>query len=49
MPHRPKKTKKTAAPKSGVTRAEQLAEKRRTEWAVRTTLAKFQNRSSERK
>jgi hypothetical protein len=53
MPHRPKKTKKSD-PKTGdlakdQNRSTQLAAQRRMEMATRSTLSRFQNRSSERK
>jgi len=50
VPHRPpKKVKKPATPAEADQRAAQLAEQRRREVAARSTLSRFQNRSSERK
>jgi hypothetical protein len=50
MPHRPpRKTKKPANPVSLADRAAQLESQRRREMATRSTLARFQNRSSDRK
>jgi len=50
MPHRP--PKKVKKPKTGEvpgSREAQLAEQRRREFAARSILSRFQNRSSERK
>jgi len=53
MPHRPKKHKKsdskTGDAATDQKRATQLAAQRRMEMATRSTLSRFQNRSSERK
>ena len=50
MPHRPpRKVKKAARAENPVARAAQLEEQRRREMADRSTLSRFQNRSSERK
>jgi hypothetical protein len=50
MPHRPpKKIKKDKAGANSDSREAQLAEQRRREMAARSTLSRFQNRSSERK
>ncbi len=50
MPHRPPRKAKKAAPAGNpAARAAQLEEQRRREMAARSTLNRFQNRSSERK
>jgi hypothetical protein len=50
MPHRPpKKVKKEKSGGDSSSKESQLAEQRRREMAARSTLARFQNRSSERK
>lgn len=51
MPHRPKKVKKDKSAGGGknATRSVQAEAQRRLEMAARSTLSRFQNRSSERK
>jgi len=50
MPHRPpRKTKKPPGPANLADRAAQIEEQRRREMSARSTLARFQNRSSDRK
>jgi hypothetical protein len=49
MPHRPKKIKKTDSKSASATRADQFAAQRRADMATRSTLARFQNRKSEKK
>lgn len=50
MPHRPpRKSKRSAAPSGTADRNAQLADQRRQEMAVRSTLSRFQNRKSEKK
>jgi len=50
MPHRPpKKIKKPKGEEAPGARDAQLAEQRRREFAARSILSRFQNRSSERK
>jgi hypothetical protein len=50
MPHRPKKIKKSDSKAKGAEdRNAQRAEHRRMDFATRSTLARLQNRSSERK
>jgi len=50
MPHRPpKKVKKAPCQIKLGTRAAELEEQRRRELAVRSTLARYQNRTSDRK
>jgi hypothetical protein len=49
MPHRPKKVKKSDSKSKGADRADQFADRRRADMAARSTLARFQNRKSEKK